>query len=97
MKRLPHIAILFAAVLLVAADEKLEHSFRKWTNNTGKFIAEARLVKYRQGWDVLLKTAGGGTIYLLVDKLSKADQQYVKETFPESAPEKPSPKKPTPK
>ena len=50
-----------------------------------------RLVELKQG-KVHLKKADGSIISLPLSQLSKANQEYIKKTFPESFPKKPTPK-----
>lgn len=51
---------------------------RSWSDKTGKFNIEARLVKRDEG-KVLLKRTDGSTVAVPIDKLSDADQTYLKE------------------
>lgn len=68
-----------------------DHPLRKWTDNTRKNTIEASLVELKQG-KVHLKKADGTVISLPLNKLSKANQEYVKATFPETLPKKEAPK-----
>jgi S1-C subfamily serine protease len=49
---------------------------RKWTDASGVFSVEAELIEIKDG-KVYLRRADGKEISIPVDKLSKADQQYV--------------------
>ena len=51
---------------------------RSWSDKTGKFKIDARLVKQADG-NVLLKRADGRTVAVPVDMLSSTDQTYLKE------------------
>jgi hypothetical protein len=50
---------------------------REWTDNSGRFHIEAEFVDF-QGQTVQLKKANGATIRVLVERLSKSDQDLVK-------------------
>lgn len=60
----------------VESRRKTDHPFRNWTDNIGKIIVDARLVEVKQG-KVWLKKADG-VISLPLIKLSKVDQEYIK-------------------
>lgn len=49
---------------------------RKWTDASGKFSVEAELIEVKDG-KVYLRRPDGNAIGISVDKLSKADQQYI--------------------
>ncbi len=53
---------------------------RTWTDNSGQFRVEASFVEQR-GTIIELKRANGETIHVDLDRLSKADKDYV-EAFP---------------
>lgn len=55
---------------------------RTWTDSTGKFSLEADFVSYAAG-QVTLKKPDGTTVALSLDKLSKADQDFLKTLVPE--------------
>lgn len=50
---------------------------RNWTDSTGQFNIEAEFVEYSQG-NVTLKKTDGETITLPMNKLSKADQTWIR-------------------
>ncbi|WP_158261133.1 MULTISPECIES: PQQ-binding-like beta-propeller repeat protein [Pirellulaceae] len=50
---------------------------RNWTDSTGQFNIEAEFVEYSQG-DVTLKKSDGETIVVPMNKLSKADQAWIR-------------------
>lgn len=50
---------------------------RSWTDSTGQFNIEAEFVEYAKG-DVKLKKADGETITVPMNKLSKADQTWIR-------------------
>jgi hypothetical protein len=54
---------------------------RKWTDSTGKYSVEADFVDFNDG-KVTLKKENGGTLSISIDKLSQADQEYVKSQVP---------------
>lgn len=49
---------------------------RTWTDSSGQFQIEAELVEVKDG-QVTLKKADGSTVILPIDKLSKADRDFV--------------------
>ena len=53
---------------------------RTWTDSSGRFTVQAQLVRY-QGNDVRLLAANGKTIDLAVDRLSEADQSFLRTTI----------------
>ena len=52
---------------------------RQWADATGKFTVEADFVDFKDG-KVQLKKADGSTITVPVERLSNADQKFVRET-----------------
>jgi len=58
---------------------------RKWTDSTGQHSVQAEFVDAKDG-TVRLKREDGKTISVPIDKLSKADQQYVKSLDRPTAP-----------
>lgn len=66
--------VAVVAVLLVCAIHAAEQ--RTWTDNTGKFSVEAELVEVKDG-QAVLKRSDGKTVSVPVNRLSKADQEYV--------------------
>lgn len=50
---------------------------REWTDSTGKFKIEAEFVELKDG-KVALKKADGTTLSIPLEKLSKADQDFIK-------------------
>jgi hypothetical protein len=75
---------LLAGRVAAASDERgnpnLESRapFRTWTDNTGKHRLEAALVEVRDG-NVRMRTASGGLKVIALDRLSAADQDYVRQ------------------
>ena len=53
-------------------------SAREWTSSTGAFTVEAELVDFEDG-KVRLRKADGKVLTLPIDRLSKADQQYLEQ------------------
>ena len=53
-----------------------EAEFRQWTDSSGTFHVEARFVEV-SGGKVAIKTRGGKNLAIPLDRLSKADQEYV--------------------
>jgi hypothetical protein len=51
-------------------------SLRTWTDSTGQFQIEAELVKIEDG-KVQLKQKNGQLVAIVLDKLSKADQEFL--------------------
>jgi len=64
---------------------------RKWSNEKDNVFVEARLILHEHG-EVWLRKKDGSLLYLNINKISKADQEYVKKTLPKSFPKKPSKK-----
>jgi dipeptidyl aminopeptidase/acylaminoacyl peptidase len=54
--------------------------FRNWTDATGKYQIEAKLVATKDGW-VLLETKDGRKISLPISKLSSGDQAVIEESY----------------
>jgi len=67
---------LIAAVLVFAVCTPVA-SARTWTDSTGKHTVEAEFVDLKGG-KVRLKKANGSTLSITLDKLSSADQEYVR-------------------
>src|SRR5262245_30166152 len=76
------VALCFLGVFSAGADG------REWTDASGKFRIEAELVAVRNG-KVILEKADGSVITVPLDKLSTADQEFLK------AKENPPPATPT--
>ena len=53
---------------------------RKWTDSTGTFSIEAELLDFQDG-KVRLKKPNGNVITVAVDRLSQADQQFVRQHY----------------
>jgi len=68
---------------------------RKWTDSTGQYSVRAEFVDVKDG-TVRLKKENGKTLSVPLDKLSKADQDYVRSLDrPAPPPAKPGPAKPS--
>lgn len=67
---------LIAAMLVLAVCTPVALA-RKWTDSTGKYSLEAELVDVKEG-KVLLKREGGTIVSVPLEKLSTADQDFVK-------------------
>jgi hypothetical protein len=78
----------FAAVLVVAVCTPVAWA-RQWTDATGKHTLEAELVESEYG-TVRLKKRNGQIISLRLDKLSHADQEYVRSKMNEAGSASPS-------
>ena len=59
------------------ADASNQDDFRTWTDDSGHFRAEAKLVHFSSGM-VTLKKKDGETVNVSLDRLSDADRQYIK-------------------
>jgi hypothetical protein len=88
------LALLGASTLLLgqtnapnAAEQKLNDS-RTWTDASGKFKIEAKFVK-QEGDQVVLQRADQKTVKLSFDKLSTADQEFIKKNSGDNDPENP--------
>ena len=57
-----------------------DQQYRTWTDATGTFTVEAAFVKFEAG-KVHLAKKDGGAAAIAVGQLSKADQQFVRETL----------------
>ena len=68
---------LIAAVLVLTVCAPVSFA-RQWTDSTGKFTIEAEFVEFKDG-EVRLKKASGSIITIPVEKLSEADQKFVRE------------------
>lgn len=82
-------SILFLMGLVIlfqgdAARAGAEHPVRTWTDSTGRFTIEARLVS-AEGEQVLLERADGTMVRIDLEKLSAVDREYVLE-LPEESP-----------
>ena len=71
--------IILAIVVWAAGSGTL--AGRSWTTTEGEEF-EADLVRYKNGIVILKKSEGGNTM-LSLGKLSGADQEYVREKYPE--------------
>jgi outer membrane protein assembly factor BamB len=61
-----------------STDERDELEFRTWTDASGKYQTEAAMIKFADG-KVHLKIKDGRAAAVSVGRLSKSDQQYVRE------------------
>lgn len=66
------VSIVFLSTLCVAAEES-----RTWTDASGKFSVEAKLLEFKNGEAILL-TNDGRKLTLQADVLSNTDQAYLK-------------------
>jgi len=67
-----------ALVLLCCAASSAESEPRKWTDSTGKHTIQAVFVKFEDG-KVVLQKSDGKLLALSPSKLSKTDQEFVRE------------------
>ncbi len=72
---------LAATVLLLALVPTTLGDQRVWTDATGEFSVTAELVAVRAG-AVVLRSADGKEITVPVDRLSQADQEFIKQSTP---------------
>ena len=79
-KQLTHCLYLFSLLTLVAFtyDAAADNASRKWTDQSGKFEVDAKLIKLADGKVELLKT-DGLAITVPVSALSDVDQKYLKD------------------
>ena len=79
IQRYSHAILLVACSLLVSPEihGQATDGFRTWTGATGKHKIKAKLVATKKGW-VQLQTRDGKKISLPIEKLSKADQDFLK-------------------
>lgn len=82
------------ALLLAMVGACVGAQVRTWTDVTGRFTTEAELAGFEDGI-VRLKKSDGKIVSLPLEKLSKADQQYVTEQAPSPA-GAPAPTSPNP-
>lgn len=54
---------------------------RTFTDATGKFTVKAKVVEYKSGWVSLERADNGKSVKIQVEKLSKSDQEWLKEHF----------------
>ena len=69
--------LFFAAWFLAAVAAVAQGEVRKWTDNSGGFSVQAEFVELA-GNQVALKREDGTTIHVPLEKLSSADQEYVR-------------------
>jgi S1-C subfamily serine protease len=81
MRRVHRVSCVLSAlvVMLIAVDGGLRAELRTWTAATGGYSVEADFVELVDGRVVRLKRAGGDVLDVPLDKLSAADQTYVKQ------------------
>ena len=58
------------------------NDFRTWTDLTGKFSIDAVLIGIKEG-KVALRKLNGSRVVLSLDKLSEADQEFIRDTASE--------------
>ena len=78
MKNYFAIRVLTVFTLVVCTSVVFAQEMRTWTDSTGKFTIEASLVSV-EGNTVELKNKAGKVLILTIDKLSEADNIYLKE------------------
>jgi hypothetical protein len=69
---------LLPAVLIVLSVAALHAEVRTWTDNTGKHKVRAEYVSYAEG-KVTLRRSNGKQVEVPLTRLSREDQQYVRE------------------
>jgi len=76
---MPRKCTFFIALLLASLSGAHTSQARTWNSATGTFQIEAELVEKRADGTVVLKRADGVTIETKLEKLSAADQDYIKQ------------------
>ncbi|MFH1269376.1 MAG: SHD1 domain-containing protein, partial [Planctomycetota bacterium] len=76
-------AILFIGIGLVIATAARGQELRTWTDSTGRFTLSAKFVSVQDG-QVTLAREDGSEMTIALEKLSKADQEYVEKTESEN-------------
>jgi len=71
-----------AAAVLLAVSTTTEAPARTWTSATGTFQVEAELIEKGTDGTVVLKRKDGVTLKTKLEKLSKVDQEYVRQWKP---------------
>ena len=90
------LGMVILAVLVCCSTARSESESRQWSDATGKFKIEAKLLEVKGGKAILLK-ADGKKVEVPVDKLSAADQKYIEDNDdPFKAPATPAPSTPAP-
>jgi hypothetical protein len=74
------IGILFVTLLASVSDAEV----RKWTDASGKYSLQAEFVEFREG-NVQLRQADGRLVTIPLEKLSAADQEFVKQQAAQAA------------
>lgn len=72
--------VLVFAVFFVGLAASIAFA-RKWTDSTGKYSVEAEFVDFMDG-KVQLKKENGDPVFIVIERLSLADQAYVKSQVP---------------
>lgn len=67
---------LFVAAVLLCGDFSFADESRTWTDSTGKFTIVGKIAS-NDGKTVKIEKSDGKTVSIPIDKLSKADQQYL--------------------
>jgi len=75
--------VFFAWLGVVIATAARAEEFRKWTDSTGLHELQAKFVSLEQG-QVTLQRENGAKVTIALEKLSKADQEYVAKLETES-------------
>ena len=76
MNKTGSLAIFVVSVIVLAADP-VQAEMRTWTDSSGAYKVEAELVDENDG-TVRLKRGDGRIVSLPLDRLSPADQAYVR-------------------
>jgi hypothetical protein len=75
--------VLFIGVGLIMATAARAQDLRTWTDSTGRFTLSAKFVALQDG-QVTLAREDGSKMTIALEKLSKADQEYVEKTQSEN-------------
>ena len=71
--------VVLITVLSLASSLQAESESRQWSDATGKFKIDAKLIEIKNGKAVLMK-ADGKKVEIPVEKLSTADQKHLEES-----------------
>jgi hypothetical protein len=75
---------LFAVALLVGLVSSLPaDEYRTWSDVSGKFTVQARLVRIEENY-AILEREDGVKVAVEISKLSPADRQYIEKNLPEN-------------
>lgn len=76
--------VLLAWLVLGSAGAAIAAEMRTWSDRSGKYQIKAKLLEVKDG-KALLQRENGGKLQIELDKLSKADQQYLEENGSDAA------------